>query len=86
MELEELNEYFNQLSRSKVHFFKSIDSTNTYAKNLLEQTDGLEKNIRSLNKNVVVAESQTAGRGRLGRKFYSPSQTGIYISIIYVGG
>lgn len=84
MELSDLNEYFIQLSQSKVHFFKSIDSTNTYAKKLLEQTDGLEKNIRSLNKNVVVAESQTAGRGRLGRHFYSPVQTGIYISIIYV--
>lgn len=80
MELNELNEYFNQLSQSKVHFFKTIDSTNTYAKKLLEQAD----NICSLNKNVIIAESQTAGRGRLGRKFYSPAQTGIYLSIIYV--
>lgn len=80
MEQNELNEYFNQLSQSKVHFFKTIDSTNAYAKKLLEQAD----NIRSLNKNVVVAESQTAGRGRLGRKFYSPAETGIYLSIIYV--
>lgn len=80
MELNELNEYFNQLSQSKVHFFKTIDSTNTYAKKLLEQAD----NICSLNKNVIIAESQTAGRGRLGRKFYSPAQTGVYFSIIYV--
>lgn len=80
MELNELNEYFNQLSQSKIHFFKTIDSTNTYAKKLLEQAD----NICSLNKNVIIAESQTAGRGRLGRKFYSPAQTGIYLSIIYV--
>lgn len=80
MELNELNEYFYQLSQSKVHFFKTIDSTNTYAKKLLEQAD----NICSLNKNVIIAESQTAGRGRLGRKFYSPAQTGIYLSIIYV--
>ena len=80
MELNELNEYFNQLSQSKVHFFKTIDSTNTYAKKLLEQAD----NIFSLNKNIIIAESQTAGRGRLGRKFYSPAQTGIYLSIIYV--
>lgn len=80
MELNELNEYFNQLSQSKIHFFKTIDSTNTYAKKLLEQAD----NIFSLNKNVIIAESQTAGRGRLGRKFYSPAQTGVYFSIIYV--
>lgn len=80
MELNELNEYFYQLSQSKIYFFKTIDSTNTYAKKLLEQAD----NIRSLNKNVIIAESQTAGRGRLGRKFFSPAQTGIYLSIIYV--
>ncbi len=31
---------------------------------------------------VIAAASQTAGRGRLGRSFYSPCGSGIYISII----
>lgn len=31
---------------------------------------------------VVVAESQTAGRGRLGRQWYSPPGTNLYCSII----
>lgn len=31
---------------------------------------------------TVIACQQTAGKGRIGRKFYSPSGTGVYISIL----
>ncbi|MBO7353245.1 MAG: biotin--[acetyl-CoA-carboxylase] ligase [Lachnospiraceae bacterium] len=31
---------------------------------------------------AAVAGSQTAGRGRLGRSFYSPSGTGLYLSLL----
>ena len=31
---------------------------------------------------VYAAESQTAGKGRQGRQFYSPPQTGLYLSIL----
>lgn len=31
---------------------------------------------------VLVAASQTLGRGRLGRKFYSPADTGVYLSVL----
>lgn len=31
---------------------------------------------------VILANSQTAGRGRLGRGFYSPADTGIYMSLL----
>ena len=31
---------------------------------------------------VIAAGSQTAGRGRLGRSFFSPSDSGIYLSIL----
>ena len=30
----------------------------------------------------VIARSQTAGRGRRGREFYSPADTGLYMSVI----
>ncbi|MBR3895089.1 MAG: biotin--[Clostridia bacterium] len=32
---------------------------------------------------LIVAERQSAGRGRLGRSFYSPSRTGLYFSVLY---
>ena len=31
---------------------------------------------------VIAAESQTAGRGRLGRSFHSPEGTGVYMAIL----
>jgi len=31
---------------------------------------------------VLIALEQTAGKGRLGRSFYSPSRTGLYISLL----
>ena len=31
---------------------------------------------------VLIAESQTAGRGRLGRTFFSPAGSGLYISVL----
>ena len=54
-------------------FFDEINSTNTKAKELAEQ--GYK------NGTVVIARTQTGGRGRLGRKFYSP-ESGLYLSII----
>lgn len=57
-----------------IHRFHTIDSTNTYAKALAEQ--GAPEGT------VVVADSQTAGRGRLGRRFHSPAGFGLYLSMI----
>lgn len=31
---------------------------------------------------VIIAETQTAGKGRMGRSFYSPAGSGIYFSIL----
>ena len=53
---------------------QQVDSTNLRAKALAVQ--GEKEGA------VVVAEAQTAGRGRLGRSFYSPAQDGFYLSIL----
>ena len=53
---------------------KTLDSTNRLARDLA-QRGGREGT-------VVVAGEQTAGRGRLGRSFFSPGGTGVYFSLI----
>jgi BirA family biotin operon repressor/biotin-[acetyl-CoA-carboxylase] ligase len=63
----------SEIGRSIIHQFRT-DSTNTAAFNLAQQ--GAEHGT------VVVAEEQTAGRGRLGRTWYSEKSSGIYVSII----
>lgn len=50
------------------------DSTNNYAKKLA--STGAE------NGTAVIADHQISGKGRLGRKFVSPSGKGLYVSII----
>jgi BirA family biotin operon repressor/biotin-[acetyl-CoA-carboxylase] ligase len=57
-----------------IHYFDEIDSTNREAKRLA--MDGAPQGT------VVVAGRQSGGRGRLGRSFYSPESSGIYMSII----
>lgn len=56
-----------------LHVFDTIDSTNTYAKNLAISG--------ALHGTVVMAHQQTGGKGRLGRSFHSPKE-GIYLSVI----
>lgn len=54
--------------------FDRLSSTNDKAKELAQ--DGCKSGT------VVLAEEQTAGRGRLGRKWYSPSGSGLWLSIV----
>lgn len=39
-------------------------------------------NAGALEGYAIVANAQTEGRGRLGRSFYSPADTGIYLSLL----
>ncbi len=57
-----------------LHRFETIDSTNTYLKQLAER--GAEAGT------AVIAHTQTGGRGRLGRSFHSPPGSGIYLSYL----
>lgn len=55
-------------------YFEELDSTNRYLKELAV------KNARPGT--VIIANRQSAGRGRLGRNFFSPEEKGIYMSIL----
>ena len=58
---------------AQVRCYPTVDSTNTEAKRLL--AEGCQSRL------LLVAEEQTAGRGRQGKSFYSPAGTGIYMSL-----
>ncbi len=57
-----------------IYCYKSLDSTNTQAKEL-----AMSESKRPL---IVASEVQTAGRGRFGREFFSPSNSGIYFTLV----
>ena len=58
---------------STVHHCYQIDSTMNEASRLASKAQ---------HGTLVVAEEQTAGRGRFGRNWYSPRGTGLYFTII----
>ena len=56
-----------------IQTMESTTSTNDLAK--------IYANHNSTTPAIFISEEQTAGRGRLGRTFVSPSKTGLYISL-----
>ena len=68
----EIRQFLKTNTDRKIMVFDEVGSTNTVAKELLKsESDG----------SVLLAEKQTAGRGRMGRSFFSPDGSGIYMSI-----
>jgi BirA family biotin operon repressor/biotin-[acetyl-CoA-carboxylase] ligase len=57
-----------------IHAFRTVKSTNDLAAS--QADSGAPEGT------IVVADQQTKGRGRLGRVWFSPPETGIYLSII----
>jgi len=58
----------------ELHWYEELGSTNDRAKELAEE--GAEHG------EVVIAEAQTAGRGRRGRSWVSPPRKNLYFSVV----
>lgn len=58
----------------EIHYFETIDSTNTKAKELAEQG--------APSGTLVVANQQASGKGRRGRNWESPPNKGIFMTIL----
>jgi BirA family biotin operon repressor/biotin-[acetyl-CoA-carboxylase] ligase len=63
-----------QLQSRRIFYFKSVESTNKTLRQAARQ--GAPEGT------VVLAEEQTAGRGRLNRTWVSPPGVGIYMSLL----
>ncbi len=60
--------------KREIHYFPETDSTNTRGEELAA--------AGSPEGTLIIAEKQTAGRGRSGRSWYSGSRGGLYFSLI----
>ncbi|MBQ2815643.1 MAG: biotin--[Clostridia bacterium] len=69
----EIEAHLNDKNAFSITVLKKVDSTNTYLKNAAEKGE--------IDGSVIIAETQTAGKGRLGRHFYS-EKGGLYMSIL----
>lgn len=72
--LQEIKDKLDNPWRERIQFFDTITSTNDVLKQLALQ--GAPEGT------TLVADSQTGGRGRMGRTFLSPSGVGIYLSVL----
>lgn len=55
-------------------YYDTVSSTNDIAKCMAAEQPGKDA--------VILAGSQSAGRGRRGRSFFSPANTGMYLSLL----
>lgn len=60
--------------RINVISFECVDSTNSLARRMITSEQAFAPAL-------FLADTQTDGRGRMGRSFFSPSGTGIYMSL-----
>lgn len=67
--------FMNKKYDYKIQSFEELPSTNTYLKE--------QARLGAPEGTVIVAERQTAGRGRSGRSFYSPKASGLYMSVLF---
>ena len=70
-----IKKYMSYEGFTDVIVLPTIDSTNNYLKKLAVK--GAPEGT------IALSEEQTAGKGRLGRRFESPKKTGIYISYLF---
>lgn len=66
-----IKELYNKAEDIEV--FDTIDSTNSYLKNIAQSCN---------EGKLIISRNQSAGKGRLGRSFFSPSNSGIYMSLL----
>jgi len=59
---------------ARVLYFPTTGSTNDIAATLAAEPDAFGT--------VVIADAQTAGRGRRGRTWFSPAGSGLYVSVV----
>jgi len=74
----EISRFLNKPEyKDRITLFQEVDSTNDAAKRY-----AAENKSQDLFDRVFIASTQTAGKGRRGRSFYSPPKSGLYISFL----
>ena len=77
MKISEIKKHLSaEIAQEKLFVYDEVGSTNDVLRELIG--DGL-----ATDGAVVVSDSQTAGRGRLGRKWVSPSGRNLYLSALF---
>ena len=71
---KEIRRFLTCQNNVSFEIFDTLDSTNVYLKSRAES--GAPEGL------IALADTQTSGKGRMGRAFLSPDGSGIYISLL----
>ena len=71
---------------STILYYPAIGSTNDAAADFVAKPSPEDVALRDCEGLVVVADEQTAGRGRRGRAWFSPPGSGLYVSVVLTPG
>lgn len=74
LEVKTILKHYHGQAKLTIELHETITSTNDRAKALAE--------AGATEWTVILSEMQSLGRGRLGKNFYSPKGSGIYLSVI----
>lgn len=77
-----IKKYLSKKNYSRIaelEIFQQLDSTNTYLVKLAQKLPLVQRSKIHL----CLTEQQTAGKGRLGRKWISPFAANIYLSVLW---
>lgn len=74
LSIKEISANIDAIYDADIEVFDEIGSTNDYLKEKAKKGD--------FSLSVAIADRQTSGKGRIGRKFYSPENCGIYMSFL----
>ena len=75
LNIDEIRKQLSEAAQGlRLEVYPEVTSTNTMLKQEAVQGEPEGK--------VILAERQTAGKGRLGRRFFSPENTGLYMSLL----
>lgn len=72
--IQEIVKNLKNLNYFHIHLYDCVASTNDVLKDMA--INGADSGT------VVIAKSQTAGKGRKGHTFFSPENTGLYLSLL----
>ena len=73
------------LSKDKIYSLTKVKNAEIYTLSEIDSTNDEARRLAFAGvptPTLVVANSQTLGRGRMGRSFFSPADTGIYLSYL----
>ena len=81
-ESEKLDKDKTFLICPSVKIFPAVTSTNTELKEYIQSISKSKNLLKNYEGTVFLTDFQTAGKGRMGKNFFSPKSMGLYFSIL----